>query len=344
MKPLRAILTASLLVLVIAAPAGALVPRVPGDFKMSEGGEWPESSGEDAPPDWQLKWHNAPEVGDEDRGIFFVSDLTSVSPGAENFPNLNGRLVALFYDLEVIKIEPSGTDLDVWYGDAGRNPLAGRAAGTGGVIEIYEEESPGSDEDEFGEILDPSGPGTGPLQWDDDTGGRDAFPNVTDGSLWLSASFRQVGTVDGAPFFLRQTIDLTGADQPSFEALLETVGGNAFSHIKKDPGFPEDPLAEIRIAGSIAAPDVVGPAYSPLTTYGFSVADPANWQTRVEGDFDFTVNGDLPVAGTTLSASDGDLYRGTSDGATTIFTPEPGTAALVGLSLLALLSCRKKRR
>lgn len=361
-KYLLAIVAAALLAILASAPVGAqdLEPRSPLDWLPADGGGWP-GVGEPAPAGWGTIFDNQPQPGDEDRGVFDLPDLSNGDdPDADSNASFSaGEVTAMFYDLELITRvfrDTGGTaapdEVELWFGAAGRNPLSGgalgtAAPGTGGVVLFYDEAEPNEQGSRLA-VMDPAGGGLGPTSWTEGTGtAPDVFPDINDGgeNLWLSGSFIRLGTTLGRPFFLNQTIDLNGGTSTDFQVGIDLVSGSALSSIVRDgialtggPGTGR--TADIRVRSNADGPNL---APGVTSNYDGTFADGSNWQTFVSDPFTFIASGDIVVAGRTLSATSGNTYTSNQQGVSSLFTPEPGAASLLGIGLLGLLAFRRKK-
>ena len=160
----------------------------------------------------------APELGDELRALISLTGLHNPPTQSVAYwkSNPNEEITGLLYDLELIAFGGTGLDNEglpqqgttLYYGAMERNPLTtrddmhglpegggdigGYNGASGGVTELYYDSSP-----DLGKLM-----GTDPSNWiEGDYPSRDAFPNATDGDLWLSGVFLdlQSSGVDDAP-------------------------------------------------------------------------------------------------------------------------------------------------
>jgi hypothetical protein len=181
----------------------------------------------------------APQAGDENRAIFDVTTIPP-TPTFEFVSSLPDQLSGLFYDLTPLNVPAAPGPTTIYFGALGRNPVAG-PVGTGGVIEVYEDNGTTSLFDQTAaDAL-----GAGPLAWDegDSLGlgtvpGRDTFPTINQGGegLWLQLAFIPfpgAGVTLPAGTLLTETLNIGGAEQGSGKAWATVVGGSYLSSIAK---------------------------------------------------------------------------------------------------------------
>ena len=365
----------ALLVMAVVAPTAKAVtysdwnPRVPRDFQDLYGGDVPNPGGE-VPAVWPTAaldiWHNAPQIGDEERVILNANNVTDGVTGNQQIAD--GTLMALAYDLELIDMRltviGTGTNqtvlLELYYGGLGRNPLGNLPAdGSGGRFEVWQDANVGANEDAVDELFDPDldgapgGDHIAPWYWDDRLGGTanpDVYPNVNDNlvvnggdeSLWLQGYFAPIA---GA------TTPNTGQSYVKYELLNLTTGqgnlGNMNLVITGGAAAPELTAAGI-VGANLYYPfnDAYDDGSTPST-----YADEGNWQVISDDPLLLTLvapatgqDYGLTIAGQSYSFDEDGIRISFNDSSSLYAIPEPATMSLLGMSLLGLAGAGLRRR
>lgn len=334
---------------------GELLPRAPRDF--SDGGA--SFGTEPTPAGWEpaTPFDAEIQVGDEQRMLLHGVEVGSTGLDA-------GRLTGIIYDLRVVHVQRNAGEVEIWYGTAGRNPLPGTSGGEGGRFEIYDDKTTGNAEDTERDYF--SGPDLDdppdvdvdvnplrPFDWFEGGGphnGNDRFPGVNTNDvgeedfgsrLWLQGKFDQQGTVDtdgdavpDTAFVKKETLDLsTGTHTDITDLTVIPTAGFAL-----DQNYINT-TGTISIATSLIFP--------PNNGYEGTSVDDGNWAMSS------TDSWSIPIAQGVNSVEIGNQdISVTSDadntfefnGATSFYTPEPGTALLFALGLLGLLLVGRRKR
>jgi len=292
-------------------------------------------------------------VGDEQRTIFRITTIKQTATGDIEFDTSSStELTGVLYDLEVVGIyTPMGATGPIYldFAPLGRNPLTSRGADVdgdslasfGGVVEVYEDATKDYTSDPAGAGLLqsalPAGPAglvlpanAGPRQWVEGTAGvsADAFPTVTDGSLWLSAQFVDMAYLIGAGLI----VDPIFFGEPAFTAgtvMREVINpfsgvGHGFAYGNVFGGSAAGEF-ERSYFGDLVDMAMVFDVYTPQYNPFLFPAAPFRDTTTYAGPGFWPVDSQDPITFATI-------------------IPEPTSLALLGLGMAGLGVIRRRRK